>query len=156
MIETPRITETPARSAAVIHLTVPRSEIQNVMGPGLKEIIAGIAAQGITPTGPWFTHHFKNPSATFDFEICVPVATPVAAGGRMKPSQLPTIKVAQAVYQGGYKGLAAAWGELETWIAANGYKSAPDLWECYLLGPQSSSDPANWRTELTRPLIGLA
>ena len=74
----------------------------------------------------------------------------------MKPSQLPSMRVARTVYHGGYAGLAAAWGEFETWIAANGHKSAPDLWECYVLGPESNSDPANWRTELTRPLIGPA
>ena len=29
---------------------------------------------------------------------------------------------------------------------------APDLWECYVAGPESNPDPATWRTELNRPL----
>jgi hypothetical protein len=27
------------------------------------------------------------------------------------------------------------------------------LWECYLSGPESSTDPAAWSTELNRPLL---
>lgn len=40
--------------AAVIHITVPRSEIRNVMAPGLAELMAAAAAQGLKPAGPWF------------------------------------------------------------------------------------------------------
>ena len=30
----------------------------------------------------------------------------------------------------------------------------PDLWERYLVGPETSLDPAHWRTELNEPLLG--
>ncbi len=30
------------------------------MGPGLSELMAAIAAQGLSPTGPWFDHHLQN------------------------------------------------------------------------------------------------
>lgn len=152
MIDTPEITQTSAQQIAVIHLTVPSAEIRHVMGPGINELMAAVAAQGIAITGPWFTHHLRNPSDTFDFEIGVPVAAPVAAAGRMKPGQWPAMKVARTVFHGNYEGLPAAWGEFMAWIAANGHKSAPDLWECYTTGPESSPDPANWRTQLNRPL----
>jgi effector-binding domain-containing protein len=90
----------------------------------------------------------------FDFEIGVPVNSAVTATGRVKPSQRPAMKVARTIYRGAYEGLPSAWGEFEAWIAAQGHTSAVDLWECYAAGPESSSDPANWRTELTRPLVG--
>ena len=60
---------------------------------------------------------------------------------------------ARTVYHGGYEGLGAAWRELDEWVVAEGRMAAPDLWESYLAGPESSPDPANWRTELNRPLI---
>jgi effector-binding domain-containing protein len=91
--------------------------------------------------------------AVFAFEIGVPVAAPVAAAGRVKPSRWPAETVARTVYHGDYEGLGPAWGEFQAWIAAEGHTSAPDLWECYVVGPESSPDPADWRTELTRPLI---
>ena len=37
-------------------------------------------------------------------------------------------------------------------IKANGHEQAENLWELYSVGPQSTPDPASWRTELNRPL----
>jgi effector-binding domain-containing protein len=152
MLDTPHITQTTTQLTAVIHLTIPREEIQNVMGPGISELMATIADQGIKPTGPWFDHHLKMAEDTWDFEISVPVSAPVVAAGRVKPSQWPAMKVARTVYHGPYEGLGDTWGEFLDWITANGHTPAPDLYQCYVAGPESSPDPANWRTELTKPL----
>ncbi len=152
MLDTPQITRTTAQLTAIIHLTIPRDEIRNVMGPGLNELMAALAAQGTAPAGPWFTHHLRRPSETFDFEISVPVAVPVAAAGRVKPSAWPDMKVARTIYHGPYEGLAGAWGEFIDWIEANGHTATPDLYECYVTGPESTPDPATWRTELNQPL----
>jgi effector-binding domain-containing protein len=122
------------------------------MGPGIAELMAAVAAQGIAPAGPWFTHHLRMDPATFDFEIGVPVTAQVAASGRVKPGHLPATTVARTVYHGPYEGLGGAWGELDAWIAANGHTPGPDLWECYVVGPEANPDPANWRTQLNRPL----
>lgn len=152
MIDTPQIVQADAQLAAVIRVTVPRDQIRNVMGPGIAELMATVAAQGIAPTGPWFSHHLKMSPDVFDFEIGIPVAAPVVTSGRVKPGRLPAARVARTIYRGPYEGLGAAWGELDKWIAAGGHKTAPDLWECYVAGPESGSDPSLWRTELNRPL----
>lgn len=152
MLETPRIIQTTTQLTAVIHLTIPKDEIQNVMGPGIGKLMATIAAQGIKPAGAWFDHHLKMADDSWDFEISVPVSAPVVAAGRVKPSQRPAMKVAQTVYHGPYEGLGEAWGEFLDWITANGHSPAQDLYQCYVAGPESSPDPANWRTELTKPL----
>ena len=154
MIDTPEIVETADRTTAIIHLTIPRSEIQQVMGPGISEVMAALGAQGIAPAGPWFTHHLRMEPDIFDFEISVPISTPVLAAGRVKPGQCPAMRVARAVLHRGYEGLGAAWGEFDAWIAANGHTSGPDLWECYVVGPEANPDPSAWRTELSRRLIG--
>lgn len=156
MLETPQVTETTAQLTAVIHLTVPREEIREVMGPGIEEVMAVVASQGVGPAGPWFTHHLRMDPDVFDFEVGVPVTAPVAATGRVRPGRLPAVTVARTVYQGDYEGLGAAWGEFDAWIAAQGYATGPDLWERYLVGPESNPDPASWRTELSRPLASRA
>ena len=122
------------------------------MGPGIGELMAAIAAQGIAPDGPWFTHHMRMDPDIWDYEIGVPVSTPVVAAGRVKPSQWPAMKVARTVYHGDYEGLGAAWEEFDAWIAAEGHAPGTDLWESYVMGPESNPDPATWRTELNRPL----
>ena len=102
MLDTPQIIQTTNQLTAVIHLTIPREEIQNVTGPGIGELMAAIAAQGITPTGPWLSHHLKIAPDIWDFEISVPVSAPVVAAGRVSPSQWPAMKVARTVYHGPY------------------------------------------------------
>jgi effector-binding domain-containing protein len=151
-IDTPEIVQTRERMTAMIHLTVPRSEIQKVMGPGIGEVMATIAAQGIEPDGPWLTHHLKMDPAIFDFEICVPVKQSVKPAGRVVAGILPAARVVQTVYHGPYEGLGDAWGELLKWIKDEGLSPAQDLWEVYTVGPESGPDPAAWRTELNKPL----
>jgi effector-binding domain-containing protein len=153
-IEEPRIVQTAAQPAAVIHLTIPREEIRNVMAPGRAELTAAIAAQGVATAGPWFSHHLRMDPGVYDFEIGFPVSAPISAAGRVRPGELPAMTAARTVYHGSYEGLASAWSELNAWIAACGRTPAPDLWESYVAGPESSPDPAAWRTELTRPLVG--
>lgn len=153
MIEPPQITQAGAQPAAVIHFTIPRKEIRSVMGPGISELMDALAAQGIAPAGPVFSHHFRMDPKVFDFEVGLPVTVPVSVAGRVKPGQLPAATVARTVYHGSYEGLGAAWQEFDAWIAAEGHTPAPDLWECYVAGPESSPSPADWRTELNRPLV---
>lgn len=43
-------------------------------------------------------------------------------------------------------------GNLLAWIEAQGLQTSADLWECYTVGPDSTHDPAQWRTELIQPL----
>jgi effector-binding domain-containing protein len=159
MIETPEILQTDARHYASLRLTVPREESRHVIGPGIQEVYRVILAQGLNPTGPWFTHHLKNPDTLFDFEICVPVDEPIKPAGRVVPRVWPSMRVARTVCHGnyenrnGYEGLDAAWGEFEKWIAAQGLNEARDLWEVYRVNPDSSKDATDWRTELNRPLV---
>lgn len=152
MIDKPQIVQT-AQMTGVIRLTIPQDEIQNAMGPGISLLMAAVAAQGMAPTGAWFTHHFRMDAATWDFEIGVPVSLPVTPVGRVAPGELQAARVARTVYHGPYEGLGNAWGESGTWIASEGHKEAADLWEGCLSGPESGSDPSAYKTELNRPLI---
>lgn len=161
MIETPRIVETEAQAAAVIHITIPRDQISTVMGPAIQEIRAAASAQGLSPTGPFFAHHLKLSPEIFDFEVGIPVSATLTPIGRVKPGELPAAKVIRTVYQGAYDGLYQAWAEFgrlaETELGARirkeGLTPGATLWERYLVGPESNPDPSMWRTELDQPLI---
>jgi len=152
MQATPQIIQTSVQEAAVIRLTIPRSEMMKVFGPAVSEVMSTLAAQGVEPIGAVFAHHMKITQDTFDFELGVKVSVPVKATGRVRPGQLPAAKVARTVYSGPYDGLPSAWGEFNNWMNANGHEQAADLWEVYSVGPQSTPDSAEWRTELNRPL----
>ncbi len=152
MIEPLRVFQTTPQLTAFIPLRIAREDMRKFMGPCLAELRATVADQKIAATGPWFTHHVKNPGEIFDFEICLPVATPVAPAGRVQPGEWPAMTIAQTIYIGGYEGLGAAWGEFMAAIEAAGHATAEGLWECYTLGPDADADPAAWRTVLSKPL----
>jgi effector-binding domain-containing protein len=148
MLDNPELIQTDEQLTAVIHLTIPRAKISNVMGPAIAEVMSTMAA----PKGPCFSYHLKRPSDIFDFEVGFPVNKPITPTGRVKVSKLPAAKIVRTTYRGGYEGLGAAWGEFCAWIETNGLSAQDSLWECYTSGPESSPDPAKWSTELNRPL----
>ncbi len=152
MLAAPQVIQTDALEAAVIHLTIPRNEMMHVFGPAVGELMAALAAQGVEPVGSVFAHHLQMSPETFDFELGVKVSAPVKPAGRVKPGQLPAAKVARAIYSGPYEGLPSAWDEFNKWMKAHNHKQAENLWELYSIGPHSTPDPANWQTELNRPL----
>ena len=57
------------------------------------------------------------------------------------------------LYHGPYEGLGGAWHEFGKWPQENGYETAGDLYECYLVGPDSTANPTDWRTELSRTMV---
>lgn len=144
---------TEAQIAAVIHITVPRDQIQQVMGPAIQEVIAAAAAQGIGPKGPVFAHHFGMTPGIFNFEVGVPVSSAVQPVGRVKPGEIPGTNIVRTVYTGPYEGLGQAWGDFQDIIEAQGHTLGPNLWERYLSGPESSEDSATFRTELNQTII---
>jgi effector-binding domain-containing protein len=154
MIDTPRISKSTAQPAAVIHLAIPREKMRTEFGPALEEILTILSAQFVEPAGPAFAHHFKMTPGQFDFEVGFPINGTITNEGRVRLSELPAReRVAHTIYHGSYEGLGEAWGAFTAWINAQGVKQAEDLWEIYAHGPESEPNPANWRTELYRPLV---
>ena len=100
-----------------------------------------------------FAHHFGMTPGIFNFEVGVPVSGLVTAVGRVKGSELPAAKIARTVYTGPYEGLGEAWEEFIGQLEAAGHQLEPHLWECYLTGPESTPDSANFRTELNHPIL---
>jgi len=153
LIGIPEVVEMEAQLTAVIPLNIPVSQVREMMGPGIKEVYDVLKVQGVPPTGAWANHHFKNPSSHFDFEIVVPIAKPITANGRVKNGSWPAMKAVRASYRGPYEGLGDAWGTFDKWIAASGLKTSGELWEQYVKGPESTSNSAEYVTELSRPII---
>lgn len=153
MIETPRIVESESIPIAKLYAKVPTREIQSQMGALLRELGDELQHQQVKPVGPWFTHHFQRPAEFFDFEVCFQVERPITANGRVEPGEWPAMKVVRTVYTGPYQGLVAGWGEFMQWIEQEKLSISEEIWERYLVGPDSESDPGKWQTELNRPLL---
>jgi effector-binding domain-containing protein len=149
-----QVTDSPQQLVAKIPLVVEHGQMPSVIGPGISEVFSVISAQSISVVGPWFAHHYKITETHFDFAICVPVSSPVAASGRVIPGVRDATQVARAVLCGPYEHLSDGWSELMAWVEAEGLQPRSDLWEIYTAGPESGDDSSDWRTELNRPLLG--
>ncbi len=152
MIDVPELLTTTPQQYACIPLTIPLSAMREEIGSGCAELSATLRAQGLAPAGPWFTHHFRRPTDTFDFEICFPVATPVSPAGRVEPGLWAATRVARTVYHGNYAELPHAWGEMSAWLQNQGLAGREEFWEVYLTGPTEDPAPDHWRTQLNWPL----
>ena len=153
MLDPTQIIQTSSQIAAVIRITIPRDEIQKVMGPAIMEAIEAATAQGIGPIGPVFAHHFDMTPGIFNFEVGVPVSSTVKPVGRVIASELPAAKIARTVYTGPYEGLGDAWSDFIDSLEAQGHQLAPNLWERYLTNPSTTPDSSDYKTELNRPLL---
>lgn len=156
MIDPPQLAESVARPTAVIPIVVPRGEIGQVMAAAIGELMAAVRAQGLVPAGPLYSRHTRIDPEVFDFEIGIPLRGQITGTGRVRPGQLPAARVARTTYTGPYEGLGAAWEAFDDWIVAQGETPGPELWEVYIVGPESRPDPATWRTELWRPITPAA
>lgn len=152
MISTPEIISLGEQRTAFIPLCIARERMPELMGPAVAELIAALQAQGLAPAGPLLCHHHRLDSAVFDFALSFPVLGAVQPQGRVQAGVLPAARVVRTVYQGAYEGLPQAWGEFTRWLQGSGQLCAEDFLEIYLQGPAQSPNPADWRTELRRPL----
>jgi predicted 3-demethylubiquinone-9 3-methyltransferase (glyoxalase superfamily)/effector-binding domain-containing protein len=158
MIEAPEITHTQRQTVAVTHVTCPRDAFQPEVNLAIREILAALTAANQQPVGPMFMHHLTMSKSQFDVEVGFPISAPLQTSGRVKTSALPAARVARTIYHGPYEMLFAAWDEFGKRLARDGLVDAKHLspigtlWERYLVGPETTSDQRQWRTELNLPL----
>ena len=90
---------------------------------------------------------------TVDVEVGFPVAQPVPGDGRVRASTLPAARTVQAEHVGPYEGLADTYDEVHRWIGEHHLTATDEMWEIYLTGPESGSEPASWRTQVVQPIV---
>lgn len=154
MIEPFDVLDLTPRQAAVIHLRIPRAEMESAMPAAIGELFATLAVQARTPAGPLFAHHACVDPEVFDFYVGVPIDGDIPETGRVCGGLQPGGRVARTTFRGDYGGLAGAWEAFDAALDAAGLERAPDLLETYVQGPETDPDPATWITELVRPLRG--
>jgi effector-binding domain-containing protein len=177
MIETPKLVEYPGvANAAVIHLQdIPRDAIQAEMGPAIQEVLRVLAERHVKPTGPLFAHHLTQSSETFDVEVGFPIdkeviiesSTSCDGDGRrvvVKNSSLPSGTMAYTCHVGPYEELYAAWKEFAEWMmlpinnnnnnssSMKNRKKGDTLFEIYTIGPETTTNANEYRTELYQTL----
>lgn len=120
------------------------------------ELFGRLGLLGVPPAGhPFVIYHAVGPTE-MDAEVCVPIAGPVTATGRIGSRRLPAAIVARTLHVGPYEELGAAYAALTDWIERHGFETSGPMQERYLNGPGEVASPADFRTEVEIPVVHAA
>ncbi len=135
---------------------IPPTDIPMFLQDAFGELFGRLGLLGVPPAGhPFVIYHAFGPSE-MDAEVCVPIAGPAQATGRIKSRELAATTVARTLHVGPYEDLGAAYRALTDWIERNGLEAAGPVQERYLNGPGDAASPADFRTEVEIPIAPAA
>jgi effector-binding domain-containing protein len=153
------IREEPRRRTAVVHGSMPQSEMPGFMDGVFPRLFHAIGAAGLVPGGAPFSRYFSFAPERVEFEVGVTIADipgmPERAfdgAGDIQPGELPAGQVAVGWHVGPYEAIASTYERLMAWVGEQGREPSGAMWEVYTTDPSAEPDPANWRTQIFVPL----
>lgn len=148
-----------AQPTACLLVRTPLSGLAQTLGPGFERLFAGVAEQGIAPTGPAGTRYLSDDPdaaemevAEIEVELFVPVARPPRPTGTIAVGELAGGLLAATVHKGGYDDFDHAYRSLGRWIAEHDRVLAGPAEERYLVPPAPGVPAAGLRTEIAWPV----
>jgi effector-binding domain-containing protein len=153
------IRDEPRRRTAVLHGSMPQSELPAFMGRAFTAVFHAITAAGLVPGDAPFTRYFAFGPDRIELETGAPIADVPGAperafdgSGEVQPGELPAGPVAVGLHIGPYETISATYERLLGWAAEQGREPSGAMWEVYLTDPAAEPDPAKWRTQVFIPL----
>ena len=145
--------QVPEMTILTIRQSVDEAGFPGFLGAAFPELFTHTGSHGVIVTGhPFVIYHAFGPDA-IDAEVCVPVAGPAPEAGRITARTLPAATVVRTLHVGPYDELGQAYAALEAWAGDHGFAAAGPHRERYLNGPDATSSPADYRTEIDMPVI---
>ncbi|MEV4757772.1 MerR family transcriptional regulator [Micromonospora sp. NPDC049559] len=143
-----------AQPVARTLVRTPLSGLAEALAPGFARLFAGLAEQGIVPTGPAGTRYLSDDldAAESEVELYVPVARPPRPTATVAAGELAGTLLVATVHEGGYDEIETAYGSLGRWIAEQDRVLAGPAEECYLVPPAPGVPTTALRTEIAWPV----
>lgn len=131
---------------------VPMSSLSEFFGRAFGTTAEVLARQGATPKGPPVALYRGPAKDTVDVLAGFPLARPANPEGGVVLETLPGGATVEAVHTGPYDTLSATYGELSDWFTEQCMETPLEMWEEYLVGPETEPDPQRWQTRIVFPL----
>ena len=130
------------------------SEIAAKMGEVYGKIFPYLMRTQVGFAGPPFAIYYEMPQGDqpIDMEVGVPVSSEASPLHDMSTHMLPGVTVAATVYKGPYDEIGPAYDEVMNWVASHGYQPSGAPREAYLNSPDEVKSPAEYLTEVVRPV----
>ena len=152
------VTETVPGTVFELRRTIRADRIGEDVGAVLAEMYGKVADAGLRPAGPPSITYLDRlvPGRPVAVDVGVAVApdtehAEIGDGARIVGRHARP--VARVVHHGDYRTIGATYQALDDWAATHGYRPAGPLTETYLVGPDSATDPAGYRTAVCLPIM---
>jgi DNA-binding transcriptional MerR regulator len=121
----------------------------------LGELYATVAVQGMQPSGPsgglFASDLFQYERGTAT--VFVPVSREMQIVGRVSPLVVPAAELAVTAHSGSHATIAATYGALGAYVSTHALAIVGPVREYYLVDARTTSDAAQWRTEIAWPIF---
>lgn len=152
-IPEPRQVECEPRHVVGLHDVVPMADLTSFFTLAFTAAAERLAAQGTPPAAPAVAHYRGPATERADVTAGFPVPDSVAAPRGLVVDTLPGGPAVEVVHRGRYETLGDSYAVLSTWVAEHGAEAATEMWEEYLVGPDSEQPPEAWETRIVQPLL---
>ncbi|RYV51724.1 AraC family transcriptional regulator [Pengzhenrongella frigida] len=119
--------------------------LSDFFGRAFEAVAAELARQGAAPAGPPIALYRGPVTDTVDVVAGFPVGRPLTPSSGLVAETLPSGSIVEAIHTGSYEDLSA-------WFREQGLTPSDEMWEEYLVGPDSEPDPSRWQTRIVYPV----
>lgn len=144
----------PAQTIVSVRGITPAANLGAFLDAANAELNAFLAERELLAaghSGALYTGESFDEDA-LDVEVFVPLAEPCAPVGRIGCRELDAQRLAVTVHEGPYEDISAAFAALAAWIAHHDRTPGGPLRELKLVGPEHTTDPRAYRTEVGWPV----
>jgi effector-binding domain-containing protein len=151
--------ELQPRTMLGVREVVKLTELSNFFGAAYDRVAAELSRQGVEPDGLPIALYTGDPSDTVDvtagFPVTKPVTVPAEAAEdspKFVVASLTGGKAIQTMHTGPYDTLDDTYAQIIEWLTDQKLTPQSEMWEEYLVGPDSGAEPSAWQTRIVFPL----
>ena len=144
--------ELEPRTFVGLHDVVPMTELTDFFGRAYTVTGAEIEKQGVEQAGPPIAMYHGIPTDTIDITAGFPVNQPITPANGTVVATLSGGPAIETIHTGSYDSMTGTYNDLMTWLEEQHIAVPEDMWEEYLIGPDTEADPATWQTRIVIPL----
>jgi effector-binding domain-containing protein len=144
--------ELQPRTMLGVRDVVALTELSDFFGTAFEAAAAELGRQGAHPAGPPIALYTGDPSDTVDVTAGYPVTDPVEAPPLLVVSHLAGGPAVQAIHTGNYDTLADTYAQIIEWLTEQKLTPTSQVWEEYLVGPDSGAAQSAWQTRIVFPV----
>jgi len=113
---------------------------------------AEIENQGVEQAGSPIAMYHGIPADIIDIAPRFPISQPITPANGTVVATLPGGPAIETIHTGIYDSMTGTYDELMAWLEEQHIAVPEDMWEEYLVGPDTEAEPAKWQTRIFVPL----